>query len=131
MCKAGNRQRGGAGADTLIGGPGQDQLTGGAGSDIFVFAPGDSFARDAVSGINTFDDIYDFTVAGTDRDALAFGNFNIDLTRDLESQGLTLSHLTDADRDGATDDRTLTLPDGGRAPCPAVGRFAPGRRWRA
>ena len=24
-------------------------------------------------------------------------------------KGLTLSHLTDADRDGATDDRTLTL----------------------
>ena len=99
---------GNAGADTLIGGPGQDQMTGGAGSDIFVFAPGDAGVGDLA------DYIYDFRVAGANRDALDLRAFNIDLTRDLESQGLTLSGLIALDGDGKTaDDREITLPDGG------------------
>ena len=108
---------GGAGDDRLTGGPGRDTLTGGAGTDIFRFnqaqvscgCSGSNVRASSLEG----DVITDFRVAGTDRDALAFGNFNIDPTRDLESQGLVLSDLTDADGDGATDDRTLTLPDGG------------------
>ena len=108
-----NSLKGGAGADTLIGGPGQDELYGGAGSDIFVFAPGDSFARDAAPGINYFDNIYDFTVAGPNRDALDLRAFNIDYTRDLESQGLTLSGLINADQSREKNDREITLPDGG------------------
>lgn len=59
------------------------------------------------------DVITDFRVAGTTRDALDLRAFDIDLARDLESQGLTLSGLMDADGDGATDDREITLPDGG------------------
>ena len=102
-----NVLKGGAGADTLIGGPGQDELTGGAGSDIFVFAPGDSVY------VGYTDNIYDFTVAGANRDALDLRAFNIDLTRDLESQGLTLSGLMDVDSVGGTNDRKITLPDGG------------------
>ena len=79
-------------------------LIGGAGSDIFVFAPGDNY-----------DVITDFRVAGPNRDALDLRAFNIDYTRDLESQGLTLSGLIDAswDSDGVTDDRKITFPDGG------------------
>ena len=77
-------------ADTLRGADGDDWLFGGKGAD-------------ALDG-----------GAGTDRDALDLRAFNIDLTRDLESQGLTLSgSLTDADGDGFTDDRKITLPDGG------------------
>ena len=94
-----------AGDDQLDGGKGIDWLHGDAGSDIFVFAPGDS--------LGSGDVITDFTVAGADRDALDLRAFNIDLARDLESQGLTLSGLMDADGDGATDDRKITLPDGG------------------
>ena len=98
---------GGAGADTLWGGVGADTLTGGTGTDIFRFHRGDS--------LGSGDVITDFVVAGANRDALALDLrvFNIDLTRNLESQGLTLSDLMDADRDGATDDRKITLPDGG------------------
>ena len=96
---------GGEGSDILTGGPGADTLTGGSGTDLFRFAPGHS--------LGSGDVITDFSVAGANRDALDLGNFNIDFTRDLESQGLALSHLIDADYDGATDDRQLTLPDGG------------------
>ena len=103
---------GGAGADTLIGGPKQDFMIGGAGSDIFVFAPGDAPA--ALPYSVRGDVIRDFRVAGANRDALDLRGFDIDLTRDLESQGLTLSGLIDGDgTDGATDDRKITLPDGG------------------
>ena len=96
---------GGEGNDWLVGREDADTLTGGAGTDIFTFHRGDS--------LGSGDVITDFTVAGANRDALAFGTFNIDHARDLESQGLTLSGLMDADGDGATDDRKITLPDGG------------------
>ncbi len=96
---------GGNGDDRLEGGAGADTLTGGAGTDIFRFNRGDSLGNGDV--------ITDFTVAGANRDALDLRAFNIDLTRDLKSQGLTLSDLMDADGDGATDDRKITLPDGG------------------
>ena len=115
---------GGAGNDTLRGGWGNDQLTGGAGSDIFVFAPGDS--------LDSGDVITDFTVAGIARDTIKLGAFNFDLARhasghlvrnadgsiattltELEAQGLTISDVMDADGDGATDDRKITLPDDG------------------
>ena len=96
---------GGEGNDWLVGREDADTLTGGAGTDIFTFHRGDS--------LGSGDVITDFRVAGANRDALAFGTFNIDHTRDLESQGLTLSGLMDADGDGATDDRKITLPDGG------------------
>ena len=70
------------------------------------------------------DVITDFTVAGADTDALDFSHFNFDLARnadgsiattltDLESQGLTISDVIDADGDGATDDREITLPNDG------------------
>ena len=103
---AGNdKLEGFTGDDTLIGGAGADRLTGRAGTDIFRFNRGDS--------LGSGDVITDFTVAGANRDALDLANFNIDYTRDLESQRLTLSGLMDADGDGATDDRKITLPDGG------------------
>ena len=102
----GNDQlHGGAGNDRFLGGEGADTLSGGSGTDIFYFDRGDS--------LGSGDVITDFTVAGANRDALDLGNFSIDLTRDLKSQGLTLSDLMDADGDGATDDRKITLPDGG------------------
>ena len=100
-----DRLEGGAGADTLTGGERADTLTGGAGADIFRFERGDS--------LGSGDVITDFTVAGANRDALDLRAFNIDLARNLESQGLTLSDLMDADGDGATDDRKITLPDSG------------------
>ena len=96
---------GGRGNDKLYGNEGDDWLSGGAGTDIFRFNRGDS--------LGSGDVITDFRVAGADRDALDLRAFNIDLARDLESQGLTLSGLRDADWDGATDDRKITLPDGG------------------
>ena len=103
---AGNDQLyGGAGDDYLEGMRGADTLTGGAGTDIFRFDRGDSLGGGDV--------ITDFVVAGANRDALDLRAFNIDLARDLKSQGLTLSDLMDADGDGATDDRKITLPDGG------------------
>ena len=96
---------GGTGDDTLSGGAGEDQLTGGAGSDTFAFSPGDS--------LGSGDVITDFTVAGADRDALDFRAFDFDRARNLESQGLRISDLMDADEDGRNDDREITLPDGG------------------
>ena len=93
---------GGAGDDKLWGGGGRNTLTGGAGTDIFSFNWG--------AGGHV---ITDFKVAGANRDVLDLRAYNIDYTRDLESQGLTLSGLMDADEDGATDDRIITLPDGG------------------
>ena len=100
-----DRLDGGAGTDQLDGGAGADTLTGGAGADIFTFHRGDSLGNGDV--------ITDFRVAGANRDALDLRAFNIDLARDLKSQGLTLSGLMDADGDGATDDRKITLPDSG------------------
>ena len=105
-----NVLNGGAGADTLIGGKGRDHLTGGSGSDIFVFARGD--APVPPPGYYRGDTIFDFTVAGANRDALDLRAFNIDLTRDLESQGLTLSGLV-ARESNKKVDRYITLPDGG------------------
>ena len=99
---------GGEGSDILTGGPGADTLTGGSGTDLFRFAPGHS--------LGSGDVITDFVVAGANRDVLDLSNFNIDHTHDLESlraDGLTLSGLMDADGDGATDDRKITLPNGG------------------
>ena len=106
-----NDLTGGAGADTLIGGKGIDRLTGGAGSDIFVFAPGDTPGDTPYLGSG--DKILDFRVAGANRDALDLRAFNIDLTSDLESQGLTLSGLVAVVGDGKKNDRKITLPDGG------------------
>ena len=130
---------GGKGDDTLTG----DDTSGGAQSDIFVFAPGDSTgpAGDVitdfnVSGITRDDDsdgapnadIYGNAIH-YQRDALDLRAFNFDLTRNadgsiattlgqLESQGLKISNLMDADGDeGGTDgkdDREITLPDGGK-----------------
>ena len=100
---------GGDDDDTLEGGTGYDTLTGGAGADVFRFKPGHSPPNLYFHG----DVITDFQVAGANRDALDLSNFNIDLTRDLESQGLTLSGVIDADGDGSKDDRKITLPDGG------------------
>ena len=98
--------RGADGDDQLYGRAGADTLDGGAGTDMFRFNRGDS--------LGSGDVIMDFRLAGADRDALDLRAFNIDLTRDLESQGLTLSgSLTDADGDSFTDDRKITLPDGG------------------
>ena len=107
--------KGGAGADTLTGGAGRDWLTGGAGTDIFRFNRGDS--------LGSGDVIKDFRVAGANgefiRDALDLRAFNIDYTRDLESQGLTFSGLISAGRssrgrpDDVADDGIITLPDGG------------------
>ena len=96
--------------DTLSGGAGEDRLTGGAGFDTFVFAPGDS--------LGSGDVITNFTVAGERKDTLDLSAFNFDLATattltDLEAQGLTISDVMDADRDGATDDREITLPDDG------------------
>ena len=99
---------GGNGNDILYGGAGSDWLTGGTGTDIFRSHRGDSF-----------DTITDFTVAGANRDVLDLRAFNIDYTRDLESQGLTLSGLISAGLDkwgwvdDAANDRRITLPDGG------------------
>ena len=101
--------RGGAGHDRLSGGAGEDRLIGGAALNFFVFAPGDS--------LGSGDVITNFTVAG-ERDFLDLSAFNFDLSTattltDLEAQGLTISDVIDADRDGATDDREITLPDDG------------------
>ena len=115
-----------AGDDTLIGGAGADRLTGGTGSDIFVFAPGDSWwvktRFESVDSSDNIDSIMDFTVTGTDRDALDFRAFGFALTRNAdgsftttltELEGLAISDLMDADRDGEKDDREITLFDGG------------------
>ena len=62
------------------------------------------------------DVITDFTVTGADRDALDLRAFDLATAAtltDLEAQGLRLSDVMDADGDGATDDREITLPDGG------------------
>ena len=140
---------GGKGDDTLTG----DASAGGAQSDIFVFAPGDSTgpAGDVitdfnVSGITRDDDsdgapnadIYGNAIH-YQRDALDLRAFNFDLTRNadgsiattlgqLESQGLKISNLMDADGDeGGTDgkdDREITLPDGGKITLLDVGDAA-------
>ena len=99
---------GGTGDDTLSGGAGEDQLTGGAGWDTFAFSPNHS--------LGSGDVITDFRVAGADRDALDLRAFDLATATtltELESQGLTISDLMDADGDGATDDREITLPDSG------------------
>ena len=134
---------GGAGDDELNGGAGDDLLSGGAGSDTFVFALGGGAQADELYG-DTGSDIFvfpahdlgrtrdtvarimDFTVAGTDRDALDLRAFNFVFAHnadgsiaatltELEAQGqrLRISDLVDADGDGATDDREIILPDDG------------------
>ena len=106
---------GGAGHDRLYGGAGNDHLYGGAGSNTFGFAPGDSLDRGDV--------ITNFTVTGTVRDVLRLKDFGFDLARnangsvattltELESQGLKISDLMDADEDGVEDDRKIILPKG-------------------
>ena len=85
---------GGAGDDLLSGGPGDDQLTGGPGADTFRFLPGHSSGGEG-------DVITDFDYAAGDR------------LSGFSSGGATLSDVLDADADGASDDREITLPDGG------------------
>ena len=140
---------GGKGDDTLTG----DGSAGGAQSDIFVFALGDSTgpAGDVitdfnVSGITRDDnsdgtpnaDIYGNTIH-YQRDAIDLRAFNFDLARNadgsiattlaqLESQGLKISAVMDADGDeqGADgkDDREITLPDSGKITLLSVGDAA-------
>ena len=133
--------------NVLTGGKGDDRLTGDANTDasngpqadIFVFAPGDSTGP---SG----DVVTDFNVSGVtlfgivfQRDALDLRAFDFDLARDsngvitttlaqLESQGLKISNLLDADGDeqgtGGKDDREIILPDGGKITLLDVGDVA-------
>ena len=86
----------GGGDALLSGGPGDDELTGGGGADTFRFAPGHSSGDDG-------DVITDFDFGDGDR--LMFIGISLD--------ELTLSNRRDADADGASDDRVITLPDGG------------------
>ena len=86
----------GAGDALLSGGPGDDRLTGGGGADTFRFAPGHSNGGEG-------DVITDFNFGDGDR--LMFIGISLD--------ELTLSNRRDADADGATDDRIITLPNGG------------------
>ena len=86
----------GAGDALLSGGPGDDELTGGGGADTFRFAPGHSSGGEG-------DVITDFDYAAGDRIMLT----------GFSSGDPTLSNRQDADGDGATDDRIITLPDGG------------------
>ena len=106
---------GSRGIDRLEGGEGNDLLHGGTGSNIFGFAPGDS--------LDIGDVITNFTVTGTVRDVLRLKDFGFDLVRnangsvattltELESQGLKISDLMDADEDGVEDDRKIILPKG-------------------
>ena len=133
---------GGPGYDTLIGNAGIDTLTGGTGSDTFVFRRHDNTFSNvdrAIPGNTGKDDtITDFTVAGTERDVLRLrypvfmhaikslgGDSSATMLTKLESQGLlTISDLMDADGDGATDDREITLPDGGTITLLNVGSAA-------
>ena len=140
---------GGKGDDTLTG----DGSAGGAQSDIFVFAPGDSTgpAGDVITDFNvsgiTLDDDNDGApnadIYGNaihyQRDAIDLRAFNFDLARNadgavtttlaqLESQGLKISAVMDADGDeggaGRKDDREITLPDGGKITLLDVGSEA-------
>ena len=86
----------GGGDALLSGGPGDDLLTGGGGADTFRFAPGHSSGGDG-------DVITDFDYAAGDRIMLT----------GFSSGDPTLSNRLDADGDGASDDRIITLPDGG------------------
>ena len=86
----------GGGDALLSGGPGDDLLTGGGGADTFRFAPGHSSGGDG-------DVITDFDYAAGDM--LMLTGFS--------SGDPTLSNRQDADGDGASDDRVITLPDGG------------------
>lgn len=96
----------GGGDALLSGGPGDDELTGGGGADIFRFAPGHSSGGDG-------DVITDFDFGDGDR--LMFIGISLD--------ELTLSNRRDADADGASDDRVITLPDGGKINLLNVGDF--------
>ena len=144
--------------NVLTGGKGDDRLTGdgsagGEQSDIFVFAPGDSTGSNGdlitdfnVRGITLDDnsdgtpnaDIYGNTIY-YQRDAIDLRAFNFDLDRDsdgvitttlaqLESQGLEISSVMDADGDeqgtSGKDDREITLPDGGKITLLDVGSEA-------
>ena len=86
----------GGGDALLSGGPGDDRLSGGGGADTFRFAPGHSSGGEG-------DVITDFDYAAGDRIMLT----------GFSSGDPTLSNRQDADGDGATDDRIITLPDGG------------------
>ena len=86
----------GAGDALLSGGPGDDRLTGGGGADKFRFALGHSSGGEG-------DVITDFNFGEGDR--LMLIGISLD--------ELTLSNRLDADGDGASDDREITLPDGG------------------
>ena len=85
---------GGPGDDWLSGGPGADRLRGGDGVDYFRFLPGHSTdGRDA---------ILDFA---PNEDRIWLMGF--------VSGNYSLSHGLDADGDSVTDDRIITLLDGG------------------
>ena len=124
---------GGAGNDRLYGGPGNDIIVGDEGDDFISGGPGwdrlwggDGIAPADTGGADTFrfvpghslegDSIRGFTIAGPDRDVIDLRAFNLSnaatLTA-LEAQGLFVSDVYVANRDGVADDRQIDLPDGG------------------